>query len=263
MQTPKIIASILIIVTSSLTFAGSLDRIPLHEAIGNGLFKNKMTDADTLKTGYNTLQLSVGISSAVGSFGRNDITGTAFAESGFTLSLQYVLSINRNVGFGFSVGSFSNNVNERLFSPSLPGDPAPDDLVRTLTEIGRWRGNHIFAGYYVSIPSRHITVDFKLLPGLLRVHHPEFTVNQRLPAGSQQTFSADAEPHLSFGYNLGTNVRLKLSSQTQFSFSADYIYTRPKTSYSINGIGFNNGRQPISVVNLSWGLAWSVGRGKI
>ena len=224
--------------------------------------------ADTINTGERRrfLSFSFGNSTAVGRFRKseNRSLGDGFAQTGFAFQMEYASFWNRNIGFGFSGGTFANKVDERRASAFFPaaqtGNP---NAPRTITDLKPWRTYHLFMGPYLTFPFENLSLDFKFLGGFVLNRHPGgiSTING-------DVFSSTETVPLSntaLGYNFGTSLRLKLSRGTQLKVGVDYMHAFPQASYAFGqstNTRTDTGRQNISVLNFSWGLAIDVGKRK-
>jgi len=226
--------------------------------------------ADTSQSGKrrNFITFHMGMSMATGRFGQNEnrSRGDGFAQNGLALGFEYAGFWNKNIGFGFTTGTFTNRLDERqlpkFFQPIRINDNDPTIVEQEFFNVKRWRSYYIFTGPYVSVPLKNLFLDFKCLGGFLLNRHPGFETEQdNIPNGIR--FSVQPRSNVAFGINAGTAVRLKLSEGTQMRVGVDYVHSQVKTSYTVDnrtGPQVDAGRQKVSAFNLSWGLAFSVGK---
>ncbi|MCU0352720.1 MAG: hypothetical protein MUD08_03120 [Cytophagales bacterium] len=232
--------------------------------------------ADTARSGHrrNFIAFNIGTSLAVGRFGQagSRSEGDGFAQNGLAAHFEFAGFWNKNAGFGFATGTFANRVDLRRpqsFSPvavNVPFGRDPEDVIQTFSNVRPWRSHYLFVGPYVSVPLKTLSVDFKCLGGFLLNRFPGFDYRQSIDGSTDPrdniSFTASSNSRISFGYNLGVNVRLRVSEGMQLKMGADYIQANPQTSYEVRDRRTDLGRQNVSVFNLSWGLAWNVGKRK-
>ena len=230
---------------------------------------------DTARSGRrrNFMAVGFGMSLATGRFGQTSSRpeGDGFAQSGFAARLEYAGFWNRNAGFGFAVGSFANRLDEQRMSAFFPPiltnqNINPDRVEQSFSNVRPWRSYYLFVGPYLSVPLKSVFFDFKCLGGFLLNRHPGFDYTQRvIPENNSNRFTILPSVSASFGFNAGVNVRLKMSEGTQLLVGLEYIYSQSEPRYELNdrqGNPIDAGRQKVSVFNLSWGLAWNVGKRK-
>lgn len=204
------------------------------------------------KAGF--LSFNLGGSIPIGSYSPAAERNTGYALPGINYHLETGLISTHHTGFGVSVGSFRNNLDE--------GGISSTSLV--ISNAEPYRNTYIFAGPYLTFPVKHFFIDVKCLGGLVRTTYPSFdgiiTINDR-----RYAMKAGGKRATVFGYNLGTNIRIKTQGALQFKVGLDFIYAKPEIGYQIESwstepdplpVVRSTFRQAISTLNVSWGLAF-------
>lgn len=117
----------------------------------------------------------------------------------------------------------------------------------------RWKFGGIFAGPFLSIPSRYVDVDFRFMPGLMLAFSPEINVS-RFP----QTITQESSVGPSIAFSLNAGVRIHLSNKLSGMLQAEYQTAMPTFVIEQNdGTNFESVRatQKINIINLSAGIA--------
>jgi hypothetical protein len=214
-----------------------------------------------------SLSVSIGASMPLGQFkaASSSRDGHGFATSGFHYQIEYAGFWSRNAGFGVEAGGFSNGLNQNPFKTDFTILHPPPVFVGNvnLSAAEPWRNYYLLTGPYISLPMKNIIVDFKALGGLLFTKSASMIYTLTTTTTTYASGTAGGVSSQSFGYSLGTNIRLKLDKNTQLKFSVEYLqgyvdtsYTNSSPTYPVAGAG----QQSLAVLNLSWGLTFLVGR---
>ncbi|NOT74142.1 MAG: hypothetical protein HOP08_04375 [Cyclobacteriaceae bacterium] len=233
------------------------------------LLSHEMMAQDSLKVNrtVNFLAFSGGGSFAMGSYSESVSIreGSGFAGSGYNFQIEYAGFWSQNAGLGTEIGMFSNSVNRYALASEIATTTPPSPGTRiVLTELQPWKSLYVFAGPYVTLPLKNIHIDFKALAGIMGITAPAFNHTvENITAPANPTLIRDYSPirNFVFGYGLGSNIRLKLDKAAQLKFGIEFMQATSDADYS-KSLGFtgNRGTQNISNLNLSWGLAFNVGK---
>lgn len=210
------------------------------------------------------ISFNIGGSFATGSFASPVASGqpSGYATSGIHYQFEYAGFITKNAGFGFEVGRFANAVNLTPFGDDFTAYNNSTKVVSPsvvkVVDAKPWKNVYLVAGPYLTFPLKGAAIDFKALGGMMNVTSPEFTYTGAPSVITSVT--ASSVSNLSFGYVLGTNLRLNLSEKTQLKFGLEFFQTYTPNSFSANGAETTRNTVNLSVLNVSWGLAFRVGK---
>jgi len=192
--------------------------------------------------------------------------GSGFAAPGFSYRVELAIIGRKNFGFGAMYGGFTNNIDAASFgaSSNLIVSNFPITYV-SQGEKGNYFSQYYYVGPIITLPFKNVFIDFKTMFGLMRSQYPNFGFTGQINEfgnvrGTSILIVAD-KAKSDFAYNLGTNIRLKLSESVQFKTSIEFMYARPLVNYTIleaNLLRKAEVRQAISTLNFTWGLAFKL-----
>lgn len=122
-------------------------------------------------------------------------------------------------------------------------------------KASRWGMGGFYVGPFVSIPTKNLDIDFRLLTGFMIAVSPEQTVTQNTTG---QTQSRGSEVGSSLSVSVGTGVRYHVSKRMSLMAHAEYQVARP--TFVINDYpGYGNQSttvyQNVSTINTMLGIA--------
>jgi hypothetical protein len=217
------------------------------------------------------IAVSVGANFATGHFAdsKSNAEGSGFGTSGFSYQIELAGFWSRYTGFGLAAGEWFTQVNQNSFSKDFVEDyvaanPPTSGTKVTVENIKSWRAAYAMVGPYVSIPTKFLAIDFKAVGGFVNTKSPGFTITKSNPTLNPASRHETAEPvpYYSFGYILGTNIRLRMGPNTQLKFGIEYFQTYAPTGYRMNEFEptTSRGTQSVSTLNLQWGIAFALGK---
>jgi hypothetical protein len=197
----------------------------------------------TKKTEKNQLFFHLGPSFPVGDFLSKTLTNTeaGFAQTGLTLDMSYLRSIDDN--FGVMVSAFYN-------MNGLDIKKIEQEYGITGVNVDHWQFIGFAAGPVFTIPATDKTkIDFRVLGGIARANSPEINFDGTLMVKEDWSTSGV--------FQAGAGVRADLSSKLIFFGGLDYKYLRPSFAV-VSGAGdvSEDAKQRMSTLNLSVGLGF-------
>lgn len=199
---------------------------------------------DSLKTHKRSyVSLGLGVSRGIGKFGQSESVNQrdGFALTGLNIQLERVVFGSHNAGFGLTAGRFTNALDGDMYVSGFSGNAK-------ISDAKPWRTLYLMTGPYITIPTRYIDIDFKCVGGFLFVKRPSFTLTYPDQSHSYYTSSSSKA---SFGLNMGSNIRLRMSDKTQFKIGIDYITSTANIKDDNSSF-----KQKLNVFNVSWGLVF-------
>lgn len=169
-----------------------------------------------------------------GSFGNNDVAKAenAFAQTGSTIGLQVDYPIFKKIGmvaklnrstFGFNTSSYQQQVNQ---------NPASNTTV-TVESNGGYTATTAMAGGLMTIGSKQVTLDFRLLTGFISLTDNGLTY-KTLYAGQEYTKRVFSQQDAAVAFSWGATLRYMFFRDLYSSLNLDNVYastTFPATEY--------------------------------
>ncbi len=216
---------------------------------------NKINSSNEEKD--NSLNLSVGLSAAIGDFGNQDVNSSTSGLAGNGININGVFShkFTKRIGLSlkgyFNSNSFSTNLLANQMSSTSGYDFTSNNV--SYTGHGMMIGpDFITSGKRCSFVSR-------FLIGFSSLTEPEsiFTVNS---GGNSGSITMPEITQNAFVYNIGGGLLFTIASNWYFIINVDYI----RSQYTFGNIilssstgatqSFDRGSQPYEVINASAGF---------
>jgi len=212
------------------------------------------------------LGLNMGPSFPIGDFSKSDDYKTqGYAQPGFNLSFagNYIPTWYFGIGGALVFGTnfpnqdsmLSGLINELREMEALPEIPEEVDASFT---IGNWSYVNVMVGPTFSYPAGKLQFNLKALIGMSIVMPPTQTLNLMYDNNTISGYS-DTQ-NVSFCYDFGTDIILKLSGSYSLIFGVDYFHS--STEYDVE-IGYNDNQLPaisrkieINTVHTTVGFAY-------
>ncbi len=182
--------------------------------------------------------LTGGLSSAGGNFTKTDYSDpkSGFAGSGFNAGITGTWFVKKNFGItalisyhGYSVAGLQHLADG--FKHDFDIDSS------TVTNRGSNYTMNFLAGPYYSLPlSKKISLDGRLMVGLVSAHMAGFEVN--IEDQSEATFSQKEASAATFGAQIGMGVRYNITPALGIMLNVDYFYSKP--NFTIENANRNN-----------------------
>lgn len=193
-----------------------------------------------------------------GSFGNNDLTKTetAFAQTGSTIGLQADYPIFNNIGivakvnrstFGFNTSSYEQQVNQ---------NPASNTTV-TVESNGGYTATSAMAGGLMTIGSKQITLDLRLLTGFVTLTDNGLTY-KTLYAGQEYTKRVFSQQDAAIAFNWGATLRYSFFKEFYASLNLDNIYA--STTFPANDYQSSSNQtitKPFQAYLLTFGVGYT------
>ena len=194
------------------------------------------------------LGLNMGPSFPLGNFAQSDDYKTdGYALPGFNLSFagNYIPTWYFGIGgalvFGTNFPSqdsmLSGLIDELEEFEDIPA--IPDEVDASFT-IGNWSYVNILVGPTFAYPAGKLQFNLKALIGMSIVMPPTQTLNLMYDNNVISGYSETQ--NISFCYNFGTDIVLKLSGSYSLIFGLEYFHT--VTEYDVE-IGYNDSQLPV------------------
>ena len=195
------------------------------------------------KNQKNHLFFHLGPSFPVGDFLSKTLTNTeaGFAQTGLSLDMSYLRSIDDN--FGIAVSTFYN-------MNGLDIKKVEQEYGITGVKADHWQYIGLTAGPVFTIPASDKTkIDFKVMGGIATANSPEINYDGTLAVKEDWATSAV--------FQAGAGLRTDVSSKLIFFGGLDYKYLRPSFAV-VAGTGEvgENAKQRMSTLNLTVGLGF-------
>jgi hypothetical protein len=195
------------------------------------------------KAEKNHLFFHLGPSFPVGDFASKTLTNTeaGFAQTGLTLDISYLRSINDNIGIAATAFYNMNGLDIKKVE---------QEYGITGVKVDHWQYIGLTAGPVVTIPASDKTkIDFRVLGGIARANSPQINFDGTLMVNEDWATAAV--------FQAGAGLRTDLSSKLIFFGGLDYKYLRPSFAV-VSGAGdvSEDAKQRMSTLNLSVGLGF-------
>jgi hypothetical protein len=199
--------------------------------------------------------ISAGPSWPVGNFGKNNDgnENAGFAERGYNFN---------GIDFGYKfVPSFGlalsfKGANVPLDVQTIANNYAQEYGGEFTVKSTRWNYGGIYIGPIVSIPTKIIDIDFRLMTGLMVAFAPDIDIRRGTEYVNQK---GSAGPSISV--SLGSGLRYHLSRSFSITAGFDYLLARPvfNVEYtSNNSIESETVYQNITIINTNFGIAFRI-----
>ena len=203
-----------------------------------------------------------GYAHAGGNFIKSDYynNNSGFANpSGMNMGIEGAYFFHKNFGIG---GVFSNTSFYTKGKQALADGykDAFDVDSTTVTDKGKYSTYNFLIGPYFSFPMKKLSIDLRVVGGLVNASTPEFTTYLEDQTGV--TFSQKSSTANTFGFQAGAGVRYSIIKYLCVKLNADYFYSNPDFKITNENRVINTGRliteykQPISGVCLNFGIAY-------
>jgi hypothetical protein len=222
------------------------------------------------RTGY--VAISGGAGLPVGGFASG-----GFATPGTigSISAAFPGIISRyGVAFKFDYGI--NSVNQPQLFELLSNEAASSNLKFSGGVLNRYSYTTALTGLYLTYPSKKLTIDVRILAGVMFAVIPLETVNISNPANgnSSSVFYQAQSSGSAFAIDFGVEARYPVWHKFSVMLSMDYLHATPSYTDIGSGVsvdantqsyGVENASQAFSLFNFSLGVAYSIsakGKGK-
>ncbi len=191
--------------------------------------------------------LSMGPAFPLNDFSNIDsYTSNGYATTGFNLSFEgnYIPTWYFGIGGALTFATNYPNQDSMLVGlievlREMDVPPIPEDIDAVFT-IGNWSYINILVGPTLALPVGKLQFNLKALLGLSMVMPPNQTLNLLYNDNHIYTYS-DVQT-VSFCYNLGADIILKLNGNYSIKFGTEYFHT--STEYDVE-FSYNDSSLPI------------------
>jgi hypothetical protein len=201
-----------------------------------------------------------------------------FASSGFA-STGSVFSICAGFpgiishsGFAFKFDAGTNSLNKSQYINSLNNQIGIQDLSYSFTgALEKFSYHTILTGLYLTYPAKHLTIDVRILGGVMMATYPSFEINILNSAnGVNGTFYQSETKGDAFAFDFGMDARYLVIKNISIIFSADYLHAVPSFPNVESGIPtsltggvipneeFGTTNMPYNLFNLSLGVGYTI-----
>jgi opacity protein-like surface antigen len=159
-------------------------------------------------------------------------TGGAIKFDGAYFPVSY-LGIGASFGFGSNYILRDSLVNDMVayIEDNVPGGVDIPEDAEILYGSGFWNYFNMFIGPHFSIrASQKLYFDFRGLAGLSVVRSPDQELTITYDGNS--IYNRTDQTNAAFGWTAGGGIRIMLNSNLALKFSADFIQTKSKNTYT-------------------------------
>jgi len=244
---------------------------PSHETLAKDTAKLHKQHANAMpkypRNGY--VALAYGLGSPAGAYAQNEgaLTGSLFSLSA---ALPGIIS-HWGVALKFDHGT--NNINAGRLSSTLTNNARFPNISCSLPfTLGHCSYSSFLGGLYLTCPSRHITIDFRLLAGTMISTIPSLAIEyfDQTTGTSSLQYQGEASGS-AFAIDFGVEARYPIMQRLLIFMSMDYIHADPSFPFvttgaeltSNGGIFQGSGQeetasQAFSLFNFSVGAGYSI-----
>lgn len=210
----------------------------------------------------------------VGNYRSTDVHNdyALFAKGGMGFGIEGAYMFHPYVGMGAMVAGISNKLDEAEFSDALKQGFKEQQgvLVNSRTKASSHWVQTAMLGVYGSFPLKGISLDAKVLGGLLTYQFPHIQVNST-SGGVEVVQKMNAKSTTNFGLNAGVGARVKLTEHLALRATVEYLQgsadlTIFQSVAAENGSLLATDQQTypftISMVNFGIGLAYQINNEK-
>jgi len=218
---------------------------------------------------YGYVAVLYGLGSPAGAYAQNQgaITGSVFSVSA---AFQGIIS-HWGVAFKFDQGT--NNINADKLSYILTNNAGFPNISCSLPyTLGHCSYSSFLTGIYLTCPSKHFTIDFRMLAGFMIATIPSITINYYDEATETSSLQNQGETSGSaFAIDFGVEARYPVLPMLSVFLSTDYLHADPSFPFVTTGAELNsNGSifqgsgqvqtnsQAFSLFNLSIGAGYTI-----
>jgi len=187
----------------------------------------------------------------------NSFQGNGNATNGKTFSISAAFpGIISHGGFSFKFDHGINGMNETQLLQGLASNSGFSNINCSLAgAIGQYSYSTLLTGLYLTYPSKHFTIDLRVLAGVMFATSPNFSVNYYdQNSGNNGTFTQAQTSGSAFAFDMGIEVRYPVLHKFCVILSADYLTASPSFNYVTTGAGLTsngtiiqeNGRETIA-----------------
>jgi hypothetical protein len=218
------------------------------------------------RNGYIAILGGLGIPNNSFSSGGNAANGKIYSLSA---AFPGVIS-NGGIAFKFDHGI--NGINETQLVESLNSQTASYNVNSSLTgTIGQYYYSTLLCGLYLTFPGKHITIDARILAGVMLAELPPITVNYNNQySGNSGTYYQAITSGKAFAFDMGIEARYRVYERFCIILSADYLTAAPSFNNITTGAGLSSSGNIIqetgreTIINQSFDLSnFSLGVGYI
>lgn len=216
----------------------------------------------------NYISLSLGLvlpETEFGSVLRTDRAG--YAKAGLSVSFDGGYLLYKNYGISATLYTYRNAINgTQLFKDVL--QLTNENTVSSQSiNAERWRNTLAGIGPYISLPENKVSLDLRLLFGLMFTRSPEVNMSGTLQNGSV-LYSRASSRGISGAFLFGASLSYPISIPYDLRgfIKAEFIGASPQlsfeenvssTDYNVN-VTFSH-RQPVGIFTLSVGIRYELG----
>lgn len=213
--------------------------------------------AQVVKEKRHFVSLSGGAANPIGIFASVDpkVDNSGYAVTGYFVETEGVFYFIPYVGLGTKLGTMGNKIDEYAFKSS-------SGLNSANGTIGKWKSTYFMFGPAFAIPTKSITVDFKLFLGAFSAKTPNVELSTNI-LGSPITIKQPSTSSTSIAFDFGMGIRVNMSPSLALKFNLDVMNATPSfvtnTTATFEGEKFSDSNsfiQPMTMVNAGIGLAY-------
>ena len=234
--------------TAKHIYIKSTDTIPRAKKIRNNspkAHKKETIRKDTTRIvkvpkyqrdGYIAIMYGIGIPNNSFASGGNAANGKVFSISA---AFPGIIS-HGGIALKFDHGI--NGFNETGLVQSLNNQIGFSNINCSLTgSVGQYSYSTLLSGLYLTYPSKHITIDARILVGVMFAIEPAFSANYTDQAsGNTGTFTQAEALGNAFAFDMGIEVRYPVLHKFCIFLSADYLTSSPSFNNITTGAALNS-----------------------
>ena len=206
---------------------------------------------EKLKRGY--IGISVGPAIPLGEFGSTDINSehSGFAKTGVSLQLiNFGLRLNKNFGIAAMWSGAAFNVDEEAMKRNA-------GLGTLVLDSDPWAFGALMGGLFVSIPSKVLDVDFRVMFGLGYGKTPEINIYGNADGGFI-SLKQESDASNSIAYSLGLGLRFNVARSVSLNLLFDFVGSKQEFEVNMysggNYLATNKFEQPMNFLTITGGI---------
>lgn len=174
--------------------------------------------------------VSAGPSFPKGKFESTDLFDekAGFAKQGIYLGVDAGYQLEKNYGVCGAIRIGSHPLDVQQLANGYASVLGGIFTVRSQ----RWVHSNIFGGVFITIPIKKLSIDMRMMPGIVNFSYPEITAESK-----QYQFSQRSLPSKVIGFCAGGAIRYKLSENFSAALNAEIMRSKPSfvVEYEVNG----------------------------
>ncbi len=198
-------------------------------------------------------------------------SGNAAAGSVFSISAGFPGVISHS-GFAFKFDYGMNSLNQQQYISSLNNQIGISNINYAFTGTPeKFSDKTLLTGLYITYPGNHLTIDVRILGGVMMATYPAYAINIVEPGGGViGTINQFDTKGTAFAIDFGIEARYHVKPKLSIIFSMDYLHANPSFTDVVTGIvsapngiilqenGEETSSQSYNLFNLSLGVGYTI-----